>query len=217
MTARSFMVKNERYGNGYCRVATLICGDCGAVESVRVNAARTLLPDEVIDKKFVQHGWRVGSHAKDDRCPKCVAAKKGKTVLKVVPPSETPPRTMGRDDRRIIFEKLNDTYVDEKTGYDSGWSDHRVASDLGVPRKWVENVREEMFGSVGTNAEMTEFLAKCETDIVEAKRFLEEARKSREEVERILSNPLFASLTVINDKVSRLDKLAAEVRKLVVT
>jgi hypothetical protein len=56
------------------------------------------------------------------------------------------PRQMSRDDRRIIFEKLNEVYVNEKVGYSDGWTDERVATDLGVPRAWVCTIRDENFG-----------------------------------------------------------------------
>ena len=64
------------------------------------------------------------------------------------------PRQMSREDRRIIFEKLNEVYVDEKSGYSSPWTDEKVSVDLGVPRAWVSNVREEMFGPVGSNSDI---------------------------------------------------------------
>ena len=65
---------------------------------------------------------------------------------KVVPINAEAPRTMTRDERRIIFEKLNDVYVSEKVGYMEDWNDEKVAKDLGVARAWVSGLREEMFG-----------------------------------------------------------------------
>lgn len=71
------------------------------------------------------------------------------------------PRVMGKEDRRIIFGKLDEVYVDEKTGYDKGWSDERVAKDLGVPRAWVSDVRDEFYGPAKSEyAEL--FVAKLE-------------------------------------------------------
>ena len=64
---------------------------------------------------------------------------------KVVPINAEAPRTMTRDERRIIFEKLNDVYVSEKVGYMEDWNDEKVAKDLGVARAWVSGLREEMF------------------------------------------------------------------------
>ena len=79
-------------------------------------------------------------------------------------PAEAPklavvaPREMSRDDRRIIFAKLNDVYLDEKRGYSDGWNDERVAADLNVPRKWVEDIRADNFGDAHDNEELRKFL-----------------------------------------------------------
>jgi hypothetical protein len=67
-----------------------------------------------------------------------------------------PPVEMGRDDRRIIFAKLDEVYLSAEQGYSSGWTDHRIAADLGVPRAWVEQVREEMFGPARDNEDIRE-------------------------------------------------------------
>ncbi len=53
---------------------------------------------------------------------------------------------MTRDERRLIWAKLDEVYVDEKAGYSAGWTDARLAEDLGVPRAWVSTIRDENFG-----------------------------------------------------------------------
>lgn len=68
-----------------------------------------------------------------------------------------PPREATKEDNRLIFAKLNDVYLDEKTGYSAGWSDEKVASDLGVPRAWVSRMREEHFGTA-SNEEVVALL-----------------------------------------------------------
>lgn len=65
-----------------------------------------------------------------------------------------------REDKRIIFAKLQDVYLDEEKGYDAGWTDHRVSEDLGVPRAWVAAVRDENFGPAKDNADIREFLCR---------------------------------------------------------
>lgn len=216
MSARSFHEHSVPYGDrGHRVVADIVCAKCGRVDTTPTGTGSSTLPDEVIGKKFKAMGWIVGGSAKGDECPQCISKPKEKPVLKVVGQANHP-REMGRDDRRIIFEKLNETYVDEKTGYDTGWSDHRVASDLGVPRKWVEQVREEMFGSIGTNAEMSEYLTQATEILDEARRYLAAAEKARKEVEAVLSRPEFGTVNSIIDRLSKLDRLANEVRKLVV-
>jgi len=65
-------------------------------------------------------------------------------------PAQTPlpetDRKLTRDDRRIIFQKIDEVYGDGATGYSAGWSDKRIAADLGVPVIWVSNIRDENFG-----------------------------------------------------------------------
>ena len=62
--------------------------------------------------------------------------------------ADLPPQ-MGRDDRRIIMEKLDDVYGDN--AYGGSWTDTTVARDLNVPRAWVSEVREAFFGPEGSN------------------------------------------------------------------
>ena len=126
------------------------------------------------------------------------------------------PRKMGREDRRIIFEKLNEVYLNEAVGYETGWSDHRVATDLGVPRKWVEQIRDENFGAIGTNPEMSEFLTEAERLIGEARSILLQCRKAREDIDAILKQPDFVSLHYISDRIGAVERLADKVKKLVV-
>lgn len=93
---------------------------------------------------------------------------------------EKPP-VMSREDRRIIFAKINDVYVDENVGYDNGWSDKRVAEDLNVPRAWVAEVREEHFGPEASNDEAREVVAEARTLADMAATLLEDGRKQRAE------------------------------------
>lgn len=133
---------------------------CSRCDVSTMTAFPVSIPPEIVIKRWRSIGWRVGSKPSRDICPVCMSTSKRSqnhnqtvatelsNVTKISPtaPVAEPPRAMSRDDRRIIFEKLNDAYVNEATGYDAGWSDKRVAADLGVPRAWVEQIREEMFG-----------------------------------------------------------------------
>jgi len=91
-------------------------------------------------------------------------------VNEIVPQPEPPPadppkpkgsagqlapggRAITRADKRVIITKLEDVYGSEETGYQSGWSDQRVAHDLNCPAGWVAQVREENFGP-GDNPEI---------------------------------------------------------------
>jgi hypothetical protein len=68
-------------------------------------------------------------------------------------------REMTRDERRLIFAKLDNVFLDEKRGYDDGWTDHRVAEDLGVPKAWVAQIRDENFGPENRNEAATALIA----------------------------------------------------------
>jgi len=61
-------------------------------------------------------------------------------------PAQSGTKQPTRDERRIIFQKLNEVYVGEETGYSAGWSDKRIAADLGVPMAWIKIIRDENFG-----------------------------------------------------------------------
>ena len=80
------------------------------------------------------------------------------------------PRQPTRDERRVITSKLEDVYLDEKAGYSVGWNDARVASDLGVPRAWVSEVREFSFGP-GMSEELERALSEARAVAVEAAEF----------------------------------------------
>ena len=73
------------------------------------------------------------------------------------------PRHPSFDERRLIFAKLNDVYLDEKTGYSGSWSDKKVAEDLGVPWKWVEDIRSQNFGPVGDSETAREIVSEAKT------------------------------------------------------
>lgn len=70
--------------------------------------------------------------------------------------------TMSREDRRIVFAKLDEVYIDAERGYRTGWHDQKVATDLGVPLSWVKQVRDENFGPE-TNDEWAKTLAEAKT------------------------------------------------------
>lgn len=132
-------------------------------------------------------GWLIGSRAKGDRCPSCLARDAGVMVAAV-----EPPRTMSREDRRIVFAKIDELYLDDKSGYSAPWTDSAVARDLGVPRAWVAQVRDELFGPEGSNAEFDEFLANAAPIITDLKNLLrsvhaqlDEARKIAERVDSL--------------------------------
>lgn len=163
------------------------CGHCGVSGTAPVNSFRIGASTEqeyrFVAKKFEERGWKVGGAPSGNRCPGCFNAIKNAAVRKKqekenmentvvkLPSKAEAPATMGRDDRRIIFEKLNEVYADEKSGYLEGWTDAKVAGDLGVPRDWVRQVRDEMFGPEG-NEEIKKAVCECVALIDQVNKFL---------------------------------------------
>jgi hypothetical protein len=90
---------------------------------------------------------------------------------------------------------LNEVYVDNKVGYSKGWTDEKVALDLGVPRVWVKTVREEFFGDEVSNEEIRE-------QIKDAAAMLAQMRAIEPEMRRLLG---------IADKI---EKSLAELQKV---
>jgi len=110
---------------------------------------------------FRDKGWLVGGGFRADRCPdhafrkaksnghaeelKPEPAPEPEPVAEphVIPQEVIPP---SRTEKRIVHVKLEETYVDEVTGYKVGWTDQKIADDLGVPVEWVTVIREDSFG-----------------------------------------------------------------------
>lgn len=82
--------------------------------------------------------------------------EKSPALVTEIPAAPTP------SDRRIIFAKLEEVYLDEVKGYSANWTDDRVSKDLGVPRAWVAEVREINFGPLRDNEQMRELLQKID-------------------------------------------------------
>lgn len=158
------------------RAFRIVCAGCGATAVARMNSMRfsndgNEKEDRQASQKFKKMGWTVGRKPDGHRCPQCAehetpapkqpAPKKEKPMAATVTNLPNAPKTMSREDRRIIFEKLNEVYVDEKTGYADEWTDKAVAAHLGVPMAWISGVREEMFGPVASNPKIDEQLAKA--------------------------------------------------------
>ena len=143
------------------RAARAKCGYCPEEETIAINTVQgggedNDIVERIVTQKFEHHGWKIGKTVKQHRCPKCFSAIKLANVRKpykvdamdnkVVSINAEKPREMSREEKRIIFERLNMVYVSEKVGYSEDWSDEKVAADVKAPRAWVSAVREEMFG-----------------------------------------------------------------------
>ncbi|MGX1171263.1 hypothetical protein AB7M16_007529 [Bradyrhizobium sp. USDA 372] len=136
---------------------------------------------QFVKRRLVPRGWFIGRRKREHRCPKCNAIRTTtkqevlkeriepmakEMPLQVVasnakPVDVLPPRAMSREDRRIIFEKLNEVYVNDKVGYSASWTDVKVADDLGVPLQWVKVIRDENFGDEVGNEDIRKTLGEA--------------------------------------------------------
>lgn len=145
---------------------------CGATDSIYSGSHSRQLPPDAVVRMFKQRGWAVGKTGAGDQCPSCSTRKvaqtmstpntppTGATVVPMIPAAD-PPRQPTKEESRIVFLKLNEVYEGEGVGYSAGWSDKRVAQDLGVPRIWVEDVRRQFFGDARDSEDIRAALQKA--------------------------------------------------------
>lgn len=165
---RIFPVTAEPIAGQLRNVHRVTCSECTTQATMTIASYAGAYAPDLVRRHFRNKGWEIGKKESHDLCPACVHAArerrrgKFKVVEKELPmsfkattpilvkttdaPKVEPPREMTREDRRLIFAKLDEHYLDEIRGYDTGWTDDRVAKDLGVPRAWVGKVRDENFG-----------------------------------------------------------------------
>lgn len=178
MPFREFDHETVDHGGQPRTAMTIKCSECGA-KGYFVQSGKRGLPGKAAEQYFRNHGWIIGKAPRADRCQDC--SKKKRPDLKVVTTKEDEaradePRKMTPADRRIVTEKLDDVYDEKALRYSSPWSDHAVSKDLGIPRAWVEEVREQFFGPSGSNEEFDDFLEKAAPIISEAKDLSKAAR-----------------------------------------
>lgn len=198
----------------------ILCSKCGVQD--KVSAQRANLPIEAIAKIFSGRGWSVSArNAAHHVCPKC---QEKRTKVAPMTSSEkpiavelAPPREMSREDRRIVFAKLNDVYLDERAGYSNGWSDQRVADDLSIPRAWVKSIREENFGPDGASEEIRAMLEQAIGVIGEARKHQDEIARMKVAAESLLKRAatLEAQTTPLLTIANRIEGQVARITKMV--
>jgi hypothetical protein len=205
---RFFAQDTVEYGGKWMRGYRIQCNTCQRIEKTPYNTTQSSgagNDDDItarrVQEKFERLGWHPGKREQDDLCPECYAelnddkphngtdiqpsdnanamvVAPGPVDAEVLPPAKA--NGMTREDRRIIFAKLEDVYDCEATGYEDGWSDGRVARYLHVPRDWVARIREENFGSFADNPELRGV-------INEAREIFSQIREKQGEVQRVVA------------------------------
>jgi hypothetical protein len=233
MGRRTFDPCQVEYGDRRVRGVRTRCGVCGFEGKVPLNThghPSTRGESESIEaaKKFRAIGWDIGSDPRKDRCPNCVrVAKEAKPTMKVIQggavtqqskTSTVPaPPEMSTADRRIIFRKLEDVYGVDNQGYTGAWTDKTVAEDLGVPRAWVTEVREGMFGPAGGNAVISEQITEARKAIADGRKLLDEvsALKSAIDAQQERINRVMRDTAPILNLVSSLEGRVINLQKTV--
>ena len=178
-------------------IRTIHCR-CGEVAEITDNT-RTGLPISKVAEKFRQNGWLIGHNENHDKCPACQVkpAKPRKEqpvaqnnpdpakptphveaapdrVVQLVPPAPEPPRQPTREDRRLIVDELDRTYDLTNMRYPGKLDDAALAARLDVPRAWVAELREQLYGPEANEAQaqreaayidLTTRLDKAEADL----------------------------------------------------
>lgn len=165
---RTFTEEHIQAGDGDSRALAMkiVCAECGAVAYFAHQTGKTRKPPVAAKQNFQAKGWVVGSGPRKDFCPLHAApsSRKGRADMPAKR-TATPepglkadaPREITREERGIIFAKIGDVYGTDR--YTTPWSDQKVADDLGVPRAWVSDVREQFYGPEGSNPLFDQFLA----------------------------------------------------------
>jgi hypothetical protein len=132
--------------------------------------------ERIFAERLRRDGWDVGNNLKNPICPSCRAAaearRKGKRILPALPakaedvmdktgevvalPAKGAAKTVDGPapamraatpkDRRRIQDALDDVYDIDLGGFKAGSSDETVSRRLDVPRAWVGEVREMLYG-----------------------------------------------------------------------
>lgn len=139
----------------------IVCGvkDCAAFTTAKV------LPDcapEVLERKFRQAGWVIGSRRAKNRCPEHATKirrlkqemKMGMRMSDVITnlkgnSSETEANNLNKVreatavEQRRIFVRLAEVFDEEKGQYIGKHNDELIAKELNLPRALVTKLREE--------------------------------------------------------------------------
>ena len=210
-------------GGGRRRVHRITCSECPTTHDVSAN---TLCGSRSIDdlmKVFRRGGWEVGRNPSRDLCPDCASAKRRKPktpamTAEVIPmstkPAVEPPAQPTFEDRRIIIAKLQEVYIDEKVGYDRGWSDKRVGEHLGVPWKWVADLRDANFGPARDNDDVREAIEEARALKAATDAALVKIAATLKIVEEHGAK-LTAEAAALRERQGKLDKRIADIEKAV--
>lgn len=117
--------------------AHLTCSRCGKVGDLK---CRAILPDEQIDRKFRQSGWRLDPAV----CPDCIRQSKEERAADMA--SNVSPAAMKA--QAAMFQYLQTAFDVETGRYGKGWSDKVIADKTGLSVEHVAAFRAAAFGEL---------------------------------------------------------------------
>lgn len=166
-TTFGFVLQSVQRGDGRQFMAQFQCHRCPA--TIDVTPSMPLNPEGAA-ARAKNKGWDADGFNKTvTRCPACKARRTTATSIKEPIMAQAPttatakPATMAlpkssagvvvledrkpNPDQRLKIRGALDTHFDDAKGvYLAGYSDHRVAEELNLPRIWVEQIREAAYG-----------------------------------------------------------------------
>lgn len=226
---------------GGIAVRYLICADpvCRREEELTDNNS-VGLPTQIIRKKFQQKGWEIGKNREHDTCPTCVenrrqvrrskhkeepvAMTKISDALNGGPPARMmigsgpipteEPKKMDREERRVIFAAIEERWAPGgDSGYITPWTDHSIATHLGVPQAWVAEVRSQFFGEVKDNQEIRDLLDRAAVVLGQARVELDRATQLQKDTSSMIVrvNAMNQTLTDLRKSVEGLAAIASRI------
>lgn len=183
---RQFPTLSVRGEDGRTHLRPLIqCAICHTRETAVRNGS---LND---DELFVKKGWEVGKSNAFDYCPGCIREREAKK--KVVKMEDhvknngtaTAPGVMSKEEGRILSRLIEDRWDEAAVRYRPGWSDAKLAAEVGKPVAWVKERRELDFGGTGEDPGVVDFIAeqvKLDTEMQGLRSLMEELAGSVSEL-----------------------------------
>lgn len=170
----------------------IFCSKDGCKQGTAVSLTKSLLPPEVILKKFQQRGWR--DVTKKPVCPTCQEKEKPVSKLDPIiqPVGDDNMQNASPDAKkqhRKIMEALFLTFDEEAKRYSKDYSDQRVAEETGAPVSAVKKCREDYFGTLAIPDEVDVvkgMIAEAERQIANLRASTEDRIKAMEtEVDKL--------------------------------
>lgn len=130
------------------------CAMCGEVSRV---PSGTRSPPELLAKHMRQKKWEL-KEGKAPKCPSCSNPRKGNDMNKPLAQSETEaPSALQMPGKilRAVYALLDDHLDPEKMLYRNGWTDGRIAKESGVAEVAITKIREESYGKLSEDPEVT--------------------------------------------------------------